>query len=361
MKKILLFLIVCVASTQTIFANYKKNIDDEIKVHALAVKVEHILKKNTKKLVRELLKIKIEKKIWKTKKEIWAINILYNTNFTSIQEYMWLRIYKQIDNGLLYTGVPKIIENNWIRVLMFDWADYTIITDWNKFIEEWPHARSLVLEVFYIPNWLNIVDFMNNLLKPDDCTVKENSRKKWYADWMPWKWTYSLIRKNQDNREFINEDYCTSSSKKYFKKISPNVWIFVSISKTEFKHTPSIDISTIEIHKKNNKIALETWKRLWDNIILRKEGKIRYIYIDDALLEISYGNIAKVREWNNGIFYIHSNFNSKRSLRYIDKDKKKKIIASEVWNYKKISGYEILWWDKVKVLFTIKTEETIEF
>lgn len=139
MKKLyLIFLVLCI-SFNWVSANYKRTLNDEIKLHELNIKIWNILDKYKRNYqIKEKIKSKIAEKLWKNIKEVANNSRFYNYDFKNFEEYIYLSIYRAIDyeNDMRYM---KLLENEYIKTIsrapdlhIDDKSVYWLYREWTK-------------------------------------------------------------------------------------------------------------------------------------------------------------------------------------------------------------------------------------
>jgi len=224
-------------SITTVSANYTKNINDEIKIFNIEKKLQNILKKypiEKQKILKNIIKSKIEKILWKSTKEIFLINI-HNKNFSSFKEYFLVRIYWDMYYGVYFSfRWYKIVETDYARILVYLYDKNTNIkveSDW--FFYEWNKYQ-----FFKLPKWINTSLYIKQkfiwkfLWK---CEVKKIDKDTYILRpiWNYMKW-----------KNWIEQaESCWFKAYSNFKKISENVLMY-----SEFWQAwNGVDLSSIEL------------------------------------------------------------------------------------------------------------------
>lgn len=101
----------------SVSADYKRTLNDEIKLHELNIKIWNIVDKYKRSYqIKGKIKSKIAKKLWKNIKEVASNSRFYNYDFKSFKEYIYLSIYREIDyvNDMRFMNV---LENKYIKTI----------------------------------------------------------------------------------------------------------------------------------------------------------------------------------------------------------------------------------------------------
>jgi len=309
-KKIILAIIIATLSLNLANADYKRNINDEIKVYKIEKKVEKILNKYSveqQKKVKKVVKRKIEKILGMSKNEIWKIDMISNKIFNSLKQYILLKIYRQLTYWMIYWWIPKIVENNFVKAIAFDsnnlknfstdTAFYTSYDNWWQIVK--------MMEFFYINDWLDVEKYLKNKFIPN----KYKNKCKVFSSLKKWRKIYTVEtfwKYKKELRDWPWSNIWECGIYWVFEKKSKNV-LFLNLS---IMDAFWIDPATIEVKEKINLTKDKIIKDFWNGLIVRERWEKAFLYFWKKLIYISdlmwgvwwSSTIKKVEKWKNGVY-----------------------------------------------------------
>lgn len=373
MKKIILTLAVLIISIFSVHADYTKNINDEIKVYAIQKKVEKLLNtysSEKRELIKDKVTSRIQNMLWKTHNEILKIRIIQDKKFDSFKQYVFAKIYRQIKYGIGFRSpiwwMARIVENNFVRALVYESEDITIFTTNNAIYDELWGGYKKMVEFYSVPNNVSAKDFIyNKFVKKNynwKCKVMESEDYIGISAWIPWLWTYTIEAyweyKKEIDRDSMNArwmwacgEYGQTNGIQYFKMISDNVLMFAMPGQSGIP----IDLSSIE-SKKNIVLEKENILKDYKNglILTNENNEICLLYDDNRLMHRSgifawTCLISQVEKWKSGIYILDTGTAWYSNLIMFDKNNQKNYLI-KAWNT--INKFELMTDKRIKLFYS---------